>query len=73
MDDSFVEDTESFIAQLRLPSDAGTNPPELQIGLNTTTVSILDNDCKQIGRVKIGRVKIGRVKVGRVKIGRAKI
>ena len=41
--------------------------------LNTTTVSILDNDCKQIGRVKIGRVKIGRVKVGRVKIGRAKI
>jgi len=46
MDDSIVEDTESFVARLQLPSDPNTNPPGLQIGLDTTSVDIIDNDCK---------------------------
>ena len=46
MDDSIVEGTESFVARLQLPSDPNMNPAGLQIGLDTTSVDIIDNDCK---------------------------
>ena len=46
VDDSIVEDTESFVARLQLPSDPSVNPPGLQIGQGTTSVDIIDNDCK---------------------------